>query len=449
MTSGESVRATEHYLNVIERLNPKVNALLTVTADTALEQAHAADKAAAEGEWLGILHGVPMTVKDCLHVAGVRTTFGSGMYRDNIANSDSEVVRRIRGSGPVFLGKTNLAEFCYGATTQNDHYGNCLNPWDLERVSGGSSGGAGAATAAGMCRLAFGSDTGGSVRNPASFCGIAGIRPTVGRIPNTNALALTIHADTIGMLAYNVVDVARGFAAIAGYDPADPLSEDVSVDNFLPTLHGGIEGIRVGIPKTFYFENCQPDVVARVQAASKVIEACGARLVDIDLKGAEEARVATMPHLLAIDMADLYSDGLKNHPEKFGAEVLRRLRAGEPFSGTDYAHALRVLAEWRHQLRGIFQDVDMILFPTTPIVAPKFANAEDLQKATHQISRNNVAIGYAGLPCLTVPVGFDSEGMPVGMLLVGKWFDEPLIFRAGVAYQSRTDFHKARPKIAA
>jgi aspartyl-tRNA(Asn)/glutamyl-tRNA(Gln) amidotransferase subunit A len=449
MTSGESVRATEHYLDAIERLNPKINAVLTVTADMALEQARAADKAAAEGEWLGILHGVPMTVKDCLHVAGVRTTFGSGMYRDNIANSDSEVVRRTRRSGPVFLGKTNLAEFCYGATTQNDHYGNCLNPWDLERVSGGSSGGAAAAAAAGMCRIAFGSDTGGSVRNPASFCGVAGIRPTVGRVPNTNALGLSIHADTIGMLAYNVTDVARGFAAIAGYDPADPLSEDVPVDNFLPALRDGIEGIRVGIPKTFYFENCQPDVVARVQAASKVIEACGARLVDIDLKGAEEARVATMPQILAIDMADLYRDGMKNHPDKFGVEVLRRLRAGEGFSGTDYAHALRILVAWKHNLKSAFQDIDLLLFPATPIVAPKWTNAEDLQKSTHLISRNNVAIGYAGLPGLSVPVGFDTNGMPVGMLLVGKWFNEPLVFRAGVAYQSRTDFHNARPKIAA
>jgi len=449
MTSGESVRATEHYLGVIERLNPMLNAVLTVTADLALQQAQAADKAAAEGEWLGILHGTPMTVKDCLQVAGVRTTYGSGMYRDNISNSDSEVVRRIRRSGPVFLGKTNLAEFCFGATTQNDHYGNCLNPWDTERVSGGSSGGAGSAAASGMCRIAFGSDTGGSIRNPAALCGVAGIRPTAGRIPNSNALALSIHADTIGMLAYNVADVARGFAAIAGYDPADSFSEDVPLDNFLPTLRDGIAGARVGIPKSFYYEECEPDVVARVQAATKVLEACGAKLVDIDIKGAEEARVAAGPTLLAIDMADLYRDGLKDHPEKFGAEVLRRLRAGEPFKGTDYAHALRIIIQWKHQFKSVFQNVDLLAVPTCPIVAPKFANADDLQKATHRISRNNVGFSYAGVPCLTVPVGFDRQGMPVGMQLVGKWFTEPLVFRAGVAYQSRTDFHKMRPKIAA
>ena len=449
MAIGNSVRATEHYLDVIERLNPEINAVLTVTPEMALDMAHKADRAAGDGEWLGLLHGVPMLVKDCLNVAGTRTTFGSGMYREKIANSDSEVVRRIRRAGPVFLGKTNLPEFCYGATTQNVHYGDCLNPWDTTRVPGGSSGGSAAALASGMCRIAFGSDTGGSVRCPSALCGVSGIRPTVGRIPNTNALALTIHADTIGMLARTVPDVARGFAAIAGYDPDDPLSEDVPVGNFLPTLRDGIENARVGIPTTFFFENCEPDVVARVMEAAKVIEACGATLVDIDIEGAEEARVATGPTLLAMDMADMHRDGLKDHPEEYGDEVLRRLHGGEPFQGTDYANALRVLIRWKHQFKQVFQKVDMLLTPTTPMVAPKWTDSEDLQKATHSIMRNLVGLGYAGLPCLGVPVGFDSQGMPVGMQLVAKWFDEPLLFRAGVAYQARTDFHKMRPKVSA
>ena len=449
MAIGNSVKETERYLDVIERFNPEINAVLTATPEMALEMAHKADKAADEGEWLGLLHGVPMLTKDCLNVAGTRTTFGSGMYRDNIANSDSEVVRRIRNSGPVFLGKTNLPEFCYGATTHNVHYGNCLNPWDTTRIPGGSSGGTAAALASGMCRIAFGSDTGGSVRGPSALCGISGIRPTVGRIPNTNALALTIHADTIGMMARTVPDVARGFAAIAGYDPEDTLSEDVPVENFLPTLRDGIDNTRVGLPTSYYYENCEPDVVARVMEASKVIEACGATLVDVDIEGAEEARVAVGPTLLAIDMADMHRDGLKNHPEEYGDEVLRRLRSGEPFKGTDYANALRTLIRWKHQFKRVFQDVDMLLTPTTPIVAPKWTDAEDLQKSTHLILRNCFGFGYAGLPCLNVPVGLDSQGMPVGMQLTGKWFQEPLLFRAGVAYQERTEFHKLRPKLSA
>ena len=448
MATGESVRATEHYLGVIERLNPTLNAILTVTAELALQQAHAADKAAAEGEWLGLLHGVPMTVKDCLQVAGVRTTYGSIMLKDHISNSDSEVVRRIRRSGPVFLGKTNLPEFCYGATTHNVHFGNCVNPWDITRIPGGSSGGAAASLAAGMSRIAFGSDTGGSVRCPSSLCGISGIRPTVGRIPNTNALALTIHADTIGMMARSVADVARGFAAIAGYDPDDVQSEDVPVDNFLPTLRDGIEGVRIGIPKTFFYENCEPDVVKRVQEATKVLEACGAKLVDVEIKGAEETRVATGPTILAIDMADEHRENLQTRPEDYGPEVLRRLRGGEPFKGTDYAHALRIIVRWKHQFKALFQDVDIIATPTTPIVAPKFANSADLQKATHGIMRNLVGFSYAGVPCVSIPVGFDRQGLPVGMQLTAKWFNEPLLFRAGVAYQSRTEFHKAKPQMS-
>jgi aspartyl-tRNA(Asn)/glutamyl-tRNA(Gln) amidotransferase subunit A len=448
MSVGESVRATEHYLGVIERLNPKLNAILTVTADLALQQAQAADKAAAEGDWLGILHGVPMTVKDCLQVAGIRTTYGSIMFKDYISNTDSEVVRRIRRSGPVFLGKTNLPEFCYGATTHNVHYGNCVNPWDIARIPGGSSGGAAASLAAGMSRIAFGSDTGGSVRCPSALCGVSGIRPTVGRVPNSNALALTIHADTIGMMARSVADVARGFAAIAGYDPDDVQSEDVAVDNFLPTLRDGIEGTTIGIPKTFFYENCEPDIVKRVQEATKVLESCGARLVDIDIHGTEEARIAAGPTILAIDMTDEHRENLEKNPEKYGPEVLRRLRAGEPFKGTDYAKALRIVERWKHQFKAVFRDVDIIATPTTPIVAPKFADSEDLQKATHGIMRNLVGFSYAGVPCLSVPVGFDRQGMPVGMQLTGKWFNEPLLFRAGVAYQSRTEFHKAKPPIS-
>jgi aspartyl-tRNA(Asn)/glutamyl-tRNA(Gln) amidotransferase subunit A len=448
MSVGESVRATEHYLGVIERLNPKLNAILTVTADLALQQAQAADKAAAEGDWLGILHGVPMTVKDCLQVAGIRTTYGSIMFKDYISNTDSEVVRRIRRSGPVFLGKTNLPEFCYGATTHNVHYGNCVNPWDTARIPGGSSGGAAASLAAGMSRIAFGSDTGGSVRCPSALCGVCGIRPTVGRVPNSNALALTIHADTIGMMARSVADVARGFAAIAGYDPDDVQSEDVAVDNFLPTLRDGIEGATIGIPKTFFYENCEPDIVKRVQEATKVLESCGARLVDIDIHGTEEARIAAGPTILAIDMTDEHRENLEKNPEKYGPEVLRRLRAGEPFKGTDYAKALRIVERWKHQFKAVFRDVDIIATPTTPIVAPKFADSEDLQKATHGIMRNLVGFSYAGVPCLSIPVGFDRHGMPVGMQLTGKWFNEPLLFRAGVAYQSRTEFHKAKPPIS-
>jgi aspartyl-tRNA(Asn)/glutamyl-tRNA(Gln) amidotransferase subunit A len=249
------------------------------------------------------------------------------------------------------------------------------------------------------------------------------------------------------MLAYDVADVARGYAAIAGYDPEDVGSIDHPVANFLPTLRDGIKGVRIGIPRTFYYEDLQPGIGERVMDAARVLEDLGAELVDMNLEGAEEARVATMAVLLATDMADLHRDEVAQHADKIGAEVLRRLRLGEQVTGMDYAHALRIQVRWKHQMKSVFQNVDLVLVPTCPVVAPLITNAADMVKTTHNISRNNTALGYAGLPCLTVPCGFNSEGLPIGMQLVATWFNEPLVFRAGVAYQSRTEFHRMRPNL--
>ncbi len=210
--------------------------------------------AAVRGEWLDLLHGVPITIKDCLNVAGYRTTFGSRLYADHVSSADSAVVARLRRAGAVFRAKAHLTEFCYGATGENRHFGDCNNPWDLARIPGGSSSGPAASVAADMCRIAIGFDTGGSVRVPAALCGVVGLRPTFGRLSNAHALALTVEFDTIGPLARSVVDVARAFAAMAGFDPDDPASIDRPVENFLPALHDGIAGVRIGIPKRFFFE---------------------------------------------------------------------------------------------------------------------------------------------------------------------------------------------------
>jgi len=358
----------------------------------------------------------------------------------------------IRRSGPVFLGKTNLAEFCYGATTQNDHYGNCLNPWDTTRVTGGSSGG----RRRGECRRhvphcvrlrhrRLGAQPRLVVRGRRSA--------SHHRLGAQHQRAGAQHPrPTLSACWPTTSPTWRGASsAIAGYDPADSFSEDVPVDNFLPTLRDGIAGVRVGIPRTFYYENCEPDVVARVQTAAAVIRGVRRHAVSISTCTVPRRPASrTGPVLLSVDMADLYRDGLKNHPEKFGAEVLRRLRAGEPFSGMDYAHALaRADPVETTNSRWYSRSVDMLLVPTTPVVAPKITNAEDLQRTTHNISRNNVALGYAGLPCLSVPVGFDGQHMPVGMQLVGKWFNEPLLFRAGVRLSGAHRVPQDAAKLAA
>jgi aspartyl-tRNA(Asn)/glutamyl-tRNA(Gln) amidotransferase subunit A len=283
-------RTARAYLTAIDKYNGKTNAILTKLEELAMEQAVRADEAEQRGEWLGLLHGVCITLKDCLHVAGYRTTYGSALYAEQISKSDSAVVARLRTTGAIFLGKSNLTEFCYGATGENPAYGDINNPWSLDRVPGGSSSGAAAAAATDVCRLALGSDTGGSVRIPAALCGVVGLRPTFGRVSNANALGLTVDFDTIGPLARSVSDVARGFASIAGYDPDDPSSIALPVENFLPTLRDGIAGVRIGMPKSYFFEKVQPEIERAVLAAAATLERAGARLIDMVVPGAEQAQ---------------------------------------------------------------------------------------------------------------------------------------------------------------
>lgn len=443
---GSAVFETERALEAIEQHNPRVNAILTVDAGAALKQARAADRAAEAGDWLGLLHGLPTTVKDCLNVAGYRTTFGSRAFRDNVAQDDSEAVRRFVAAGSVIVGKTNLSEFCYGLTNENPHYGNCRNPWDLDRIPGGSSGGSAASVAAGMCRISWGSDTGGSVRVPAALCGVVGLRPTIGRVPNTGALEASAQFDVIGPMAYAVSDVARAFAAVAGYDPADHQSVDQPVPNFLPALRDGLSGVRIGLPRRFFFEDCQSEVEARALAAGSALERAGAHLVDVDVPNAEDAQAHTMSSIILADMADAHRGRMEEQPDTIGPEVLRRLRLGVPIKGMDYARSLRWLLKWKVCWRRLFDTVDLILTPTTPRTAPGLVDAADMIAASQIMSRNTFGVGTVGLPAISLPCGFDGQGLPIGVQLAAKWLDEPLLLRAGVAYQAQTEFHRSRPR---
>lgn len=443
--SAGSVQATTRALESIEALNPELNAMLTVTSEMALDEARAADAAEEHGEWLGLLQGVPVSVKDCMDRAGVRTTYGSHASVATVATQDATVVRRLRAAGSVFLGKNNLHEWCFGGTTQNEHFGPCRNPWDPARIPGGSSGGSGAAVAAGMCRVSLGTDTGGSVRIPAAMCGVSGLRPTVGSVPNTGVVEVSVGFDTVGPLAYDVSDVARTFVAIAGYDPRDPISAPHAYGDVLAGMRDGIAGVRVGVPRRFFFDDVQPDVAQRVLEATRELEACGATIVEIELSGADRAHQDAAFTITVADMAARHRERIENAPETIGPETLRRMQLGLAVSGVDYAAASRRLGEWKAQLRKIFASVDLIATPTCPMVAPKIAAAADMIETTRGLTRFTFAFGQAGLPATSVPCGFDRDGMPVGFQLIAPWFAEALLFRAGVAYQSRTEFHRARP----
>ncbi len=434
MTVSSPHDAVAEALENIRVWNPLVNAMLTVTADTV----QTAD---------GPLAGVPVAYKDCIDVAGVRSTYGNMRFKTHIAEADAEVVRRLKAAGTISVGKVNLAEFCYGGTGENAHFGAALNPWDPSRITGGSSSGTAAAVAAGMCRIGIGTDTGGSVRIPAALCGVVGLRPTVGRISNRGVQALSVALDTVGPMAYAVEDVARAFAVMTGYDPEDPNSADRPVDDVLGPLTAGAGGVRIGLPRNFYFENLQPAVERRVRDAVKALEAAGARLVDITIPRAEEAQARLMGTVMAADAADVHRAAMEHQPETFGEEVLRRLKLGIGPTAQDYAGALRWMGAWKVEWRRLFGQVDTILTPTTPITAPRLANSADMIEGTRQIARFTYGVSALALPGLSVPVGFDDDGLPIGMQLVAPWFGEAMLFRLGAAYQARTEFHRTRPTL--
>jgi aspartyl-tRNA(Asn)/glutamyl-tRNA(Gln) amidotransferase subunit A len=441
--------ALEACLDNVERHNGAVNAYVTVTADTAREQADAADKATADGRWLGLLHGLPLAIKDNIATAGVRTTSGSLLYKDHVPNHDAEVMRRVRAAGAVMIGKVTMHELAFGVRSNNPIIGACHNPWDLDRIPGGSSGGSGAALGADMCVAALGTDTGGSVRLPGAMNGVTALRPTHGRISNHGVTPVSVRFDTVGPMARRTEDVARLFAVLAGYDPKDPLSADRRLENFLPSLDEGIAGMRLGIPRNFFFENLHPDTERAVLEAAKVFESLGATLHEVTVDGAETAHrwAATM---IYSDMCAHFADAMENQPDLITPAVLERMRTGLRHKGTDYARGMRAQENWKRGLAELFEDVDAILSPTMPGEPAPIDDSRNLLDATHDATRFTYGAGLSGTPAISLPCGLTGNNLPIGVMLEGPWWSEPALLRAGVAYQKETDWHlRKAPLLAA
>ena len=441
-----SVALTETCLSNIKLHNDAVNALITVTEDEALRAAEAADRAAAEGRWLGLLHGLPMVIKDCIQTAGIRTTIGALFDQDFVPNQDAEVVRRLRAAGAVLVGKANLHGLVFGITRTNPIVGQCRNPWNLDRIPGGSSGGSGVAVAAAMSIGALGTDTGGSVRIPASMNGIAGLRPTHGHISLCGITPVSSAHDTVGPMAYRVEDVARMFAVLAGYDSQDPFCRDRPLENFLPTLDRGIEGVRVGIPTNFYYENIDAEVRDAVLRGADVLKALGAEIRDIRLNGAEELHQWRVV-LFTSDICVVHGERLQREPHLFSDQVRTRMRRGLSFTSLDYARAMHAKWLWQRTMRKAFEQVDVILIPTLPTEVPAIEPWDDQHQLTSEVTRFTYGGTLAGTPGLSLPCGFTSSGLPIGMLLEARPGAEPLLLRAGCAYQSQTDWHVKRPPL--
>jgi aspartyl-tRNA(Asn)/glutamyl-tRNA(Gln) amidotransferase subunit A len=439
-----AVAALERALARIDESNPDIHAFVTLDRAGAERSAAEADAARRAGISRGLLHGMLIGVKDNIDTAGIRTASGSALFADRVPNADAPVVERLRAAGAIVVGKTALMELCFGIRSTDMIAGQVRNPWNRAHVPGGSSGGSAAAVALDLCEGALGTDTGGSVRVPAAFCGISGLRPTCGRVPNRGALPVSASLDTIGPMARSVDDVARIFVALAGFDPADPTSVDAPLDARVLAGDADVTNLRIGVPRNFYFEDMDPDIAAAVRGVAVALGKAGATVVEVELPDADVAhRFATT--IILADACALHADALDHRRDAISQQVFERMNKGRSLSAVDYARAERFREEWRRMLRGQFASVDILLFPATPYAAPLIEDGAHLADTTRHATRFTYGGALAGLPGLSLPCGLTRAGLPIGVLLEAAWFNEAALLRAGRAWQRMTDWHLRRP----
>jgi len=467
--SVSSVELTQAFLNQIEQVNPKLNAVVTVCHDEALEEARLADSQLASAE-AKTLTGVPLLHKDIFCTRGIRTTCGSRMLENFIPAYDATVVSKLKAEGVVVMGKCNMDEFAMGSSNETSYFGTVKNPWNLDCVPGGSSGGSAAALAAGMAPLVTGTDTGGSIRQPASLCGITGLKPTYGRVSRLGIIAFASSLDQAGPMARTAEDCALALTAMAGIDPGDSTSADLAVPDFHAALCSDVEGLRIGLPKQYFNEDLNPSVRERVMTALSELEKAGAVLVDIDLPHSHYA-IATYYVIAPAeasanlarydgvrfgyrcdnpqDLEDLY---LRSRSEGFGEEVQRRILVGTyalsaGFYDAYFNKAQQVRRVITQDFIRAFEQVDVIAGPSAPGVAFRFGAKQQDPVSMYMEDIYTLAVNLAGLPGLSVPAGL-IDGMPVGLQLIGKAFDEQTILNAAYRLQLDTDWHLATPDLA-
>ena len=441
---------TQAYLSRIERLDSRVNAYITVTAERALADARGATAEIASGKWRGPLHGIPIGLKDLYETAGIRTTGGAKIHAEHIPAADCTVARRLREAGTVLLGKLNTHEYAYGVTTNNPHYGPTRNPWNLEHIPGGSSGGSGAAIAAGLATATTGTDTGGSIRMPASVCGVVGLKPTYGRVSKAGVLPLSYLFDHTGPITRTVEDAALVLNAIAGYDPADATTVRIPVADYTSALGEGLRGLRIGVPRPYFFAHLEDEVASTVERAISELRGLGAELRDLEIPGLD-AGVGALFGLVLAEAKEIHAHSLRTRAADFGADVRDLLSSPMP-DAMSLMQALRARDALCVSFRQALESVDLLLTPTTPIVAARIG-AESVRYGGREESvlgamiRCTAPFNATGQPALSLPCGFTRAGLPVGLQLVGRAFDEVTVLRAGHAYEQATGWHQKNPAL--
>ena len=426
----------------IERLNPKLNAFITVINP---EDALKVQYPMGTGPLTKALRGIPIALKDLFDTAGIRTTAGSKFFADNIPDMDAFVVEKIKQAGAIIMGKTNTHEIALGVTGNNPHYGTARNPWDTTRIPGGSSSGSAIAVATGMALGALGTDTGGSIRIPASLCGIVGFKPTYGRVSLRGVFPLSWNLDHVGPLTKCVKDAALILQVISVYDPVDPASIKMLTGDYLGHLIDDMEGRKIALGVGEYIEGAEPEVVNAICKSAKAFESMGCRVQEVNVDWMRDAALANKK-MTQSDGAAVHRDRLKEHPEMFGEDIRRRLEDGAKTTSTEYILARRTQTEVRKRCEQFFESYDLLLTPTTPIPAPTIEGHDAVEQAG-RLTRFTAPFNLAGLPALSIPCGFTKEGLPVGLQIVARAWADAKVLNAGYAFEQATDWHRSSPEV--
>jgi aspartyl-tRNA(Asn)/glutamyl-tRNA(Gln) amidotransferase subunit A len=436
------VDLTLAHLERIETLQPALRAYITVTADSALREARAAEAAILRGDDRPLL-GVPIAYKDIYMTSGVRTTGGSRLYEHYVPEITATTVEKLRDAGMVMLGKLTTHEFAAGLTPEDHPLPPARNPWNTGHIPGGSSSGSGAALAAGLTVGALGTDTGGSIRNPGSFCGIAALKPTYGRCSRYGVYTLSWTLDHTGPMARTVEDCALMLNALAGYDPKDPASARVPVEDYTAGLGKSIAGTRIGVLRSWYEPATDPEVTAAVDAALETFTSLGATVTDVEIPHIEFT--ACNPVIMLSEAFAYHEADLRETPELYAPQLRDRFLLGGLFLAYEYVQAQRARQILKTEAEAVLREVDLLITPTTPKTAPTFEQAygETFRRGPHYTSLYN----QTGLPALSVPCGFDSTGLPIGLQIAGRPFAEAAVLQAGHAYERAAGWHTRHPEI--
>ena len=441
------VELTRACLERIQDTDDRLHSFVLLLADAALAQARVAEAEIRRGDYKGPMHGIPFALKDLYDTAGVRTTSGSYVDLERVPDVDATTTARLKAAGGILLGKLAMHEFALGGPDWTTPFEPARNPWNLAHLTGGSSSGSGSAVASGQCLGALGSCTGGSIRGPASLCGIVGLKPTYGRVSRFGVVTLSWSQDHAGPMTWTVEDAAHMLQAIAGHDPKDPTSSRAPVPDYALSLNEDIRGVKIGLPRHYFFDpdpGVSPEVVATVERAVANLEQLGAQVEDVTLPSLDYVRAANT--VIMVSEAYAYHEpNLKTRPNDFGEIVRARFRIGGLLSASDYLQAQRVRTWARQDFAAALHKVDLLVTPTMTQPAPAFEGYEPL--ATVRGRSFTAPFNVTGLPAISVPCGFTETGLPIGMQIAGKPFDEPGIIRAAYAYQQQAGWREQRPPL--